>query len=55
MKGLRGKIPSFEMDDEQGYPHDYGNPHWVLGFGMIEMIGMIGMGVSGFGIMLNRD
>ena len=22
-----GKIPSFEMDDDWGYPHDYGNPH----------------------------
>ena len=27
---LLGKVPSFEMDDEQGYPHDLGNPHVVL-------------------------
>ena len=24
--GWLGKIPSFEMDDERGYPHDFGNP-----------------------------
>ena len=26
---VNGKIPSFEIDDEQGYPHDSGNPQIV--------------------------
>ena len=27
---ISGNIPSFEMDDDWGYPHDYGNPHILM-------------------------
>ena len=32
LDGLKGNIPSFEMDDDWWYPHDYGNPHRFLFF-----------------------